>query len=369
MKVDVESLSRKIIKECMKIKSGERLIIKCGDPIFFYFCEELSKRTIEEEAYPIIVATSDEISLKALSKEEEYLVSSPEFFLSLMDKADAILSLTFSKDPSLWKDVPPEKLSASARGGNPVRNKVVERNKGRVTLRTASLLLPTEESAKYYGLNFEEYSALVWGGLDVDYSYLSNIGKKIASLVEGAEHIHITSTYGTDLHLSLKGRKAYIDDGVYSEEDMAEGVYMSNLPAGEVCAAPVEDSAEGVAVFKYNRMYGKVLKNLRVTFKKGKIVSVEGDEGADFYWSMLEKATGESKSIAELGIGLNPHINKIVGMLALDEKIAGTIHIATGDNRTMGGNQASSFHWDLVMTEPTVVVDGITIMDKGKYMV
>ena len=98
-------------------------------------------------------------------------------------------------------------------------------------------------------------------------------------------------------------------------------------------------------------------------------MDVTGQAGADYFKKVMGQHSGASDVIAELGIGLNPHVRKVTGNLATDEKILGTIHLAVGDNRALGGTQESSFHHDLVMEEPTVTVDGKLLMDRGKLLV
>ncbi|GFP23042.1 hypothetical protein HKBW3S09_00509, partial [Candidatus Hakubella thermalkaliphila] len=51
---------------------------------------------------------------------------------------------------------------------------------------------------------------------------------------------------------------------------------------------------------------------------------------------------------AELGIGLNPMITQMVGYTLTDEKIIGTVHLAIGNNKTMGGQNDSDLHWDIL---------------------
>ena len=68
--------------------------------------------------------------------------------------------------------------------------------------------------------------------------------------------------------------------------------------------------------------------------------------------------------MAELGIGTNDNA-VISGNVLEDEKVLGTVHIAFGDNKSMGGNIGVASHLDGVITSPTVSVDGKVIMEKG----
>jgi leucyl aminopeptidase (aminopeptidase T) len=218
-------------------------------------------------------------------------------------------------------------------------------------------------------MSYESYSDLIWGALDIDYYALSKRAKKISSILKDAEKVHITTDDGTDLRFSLKGRRIYIDDGIMDEEDMENKAFMQNLPTGEVYCAPIEASAEGTAVFQYNIFRGEPLVNLRTTFKDGRMTDLHGDKGVEFFKNTLDSCSGEKYRIAELGIGLNPMVKEVIGDLALDEKIIGTVHIAIGENRMFEGENEATIHHDLVMKNPTLVVDGTVVMEKGEYRV
>jgi leucyl aminopeptidase (aminopeptidase T) len=83
------------------------------------------------------------------------------------------------------------------------------------------------------------------------------------------------------------------------------------------------------------------------------------------------KPTGEgSRTIAELGIGTNPYA-RITGNVMTDEKVMGTIHIAIGHNAVppYNGQNRAPIHLDGVMGQPTLTIDGDTLIDNGEYLV
>jgi len=92
---------------------------------------------------------------------------------------------------------------------------------------------------------------------------------------------------------------------------------------------------------------------------------VHAARGLELFNATLASATGAGDVIAELGIGLNHEVAAPCGNMLLDEKILGTIHIAVGDNRMLGGVNESSLHWDLLVMRPTVTIDGKTLLVDG----
>ncbi|MCD4785087.1 MAG: aminopeptidase [Candidatus Eremiobacteraeota bacterium] len=369
LKIDLVTIARKVVNDCLRVKAGEYFLISCGDDYYFKFCEEVAVQAIKVGAYPFIKTSTDRLFRTVLDQSIQYLKKPGRFGKALAEFVDVELMVAFSRNPDIAAGADPKKLAAMAIGGKPTQDMMYERNKDTANLRKASFLYPTPEQAMKYGMPFEEYSDLVWGALDIDYDRLRERAKRIAKVMKGAQNVHITNDEGSDLTFSIKDRPPFIDDGVFDEEDKKNNVYMMNLPTGEVCIAPVETSAEGTACFGFNRFMGHDLKDLRIDFNGGKIVNIEGKEGADYYKKVLESQTGDKDYIAELGIGLNPRITKVTGELALDEKIIGTIHIATGENRMMHGKGVSSFHWDLVMNRPTLKIDDVIVMENGEYKI
>jgi len=52
-----------------------------------------------------------------------------------------------------------------------------------------------------------------------------------------------------------------------------------------------------------------------------------------------------------------------------DEKAFGTVHIALGDNSTIGGRTAAGIHLDGIITKPTVYADNKKIIENGVWMI
>lgn len=366
---DFHKTADKIVKECLKVEKGEKFWISCCGAAYMDFCEAVAMSAIEVGAYPVITLTTDGIHEKRMEQKIDYLKQASPYPEALVECSQVQLHVLHPKVPNPHSKETPEKLSAAAVSSKEVMEKIYQKNSKEVNFRQASFLYPTPESAQYYKIPYEELSSIIWGAVNIDYPQLQKRAKTIAKLMSNTDKVYIKNYQGSDLSFSIKNRMPFIDDGIFDEDDKINRVYMNNFPAGEVCIAPIENSAEGKAVFSFNRYNGKDLKNISLDFSKGRIVSIEGDEGADYYKSILAGHTGDKDQIAELGIGLNPCITKVLGELALDEKIIGTIHIATGDNRMIHGQGVSSFHWDLVMEKPTMFFDDKIIMEEGEYRV
>jgi leucyl aminopeptidase (aminopeptidase T) len=161
---------------------------------------------------------------------------------------------------------------------------------------------------------------------------------------------------------------------VASDGVISNGVW-GNVPSGETYIAPIEGSAEGSIVIN-GSIPGLLIRpkeEIILHFHKGRVVSIAPEQNRTALFLKKEQidraldAGDENWSnLAEIGIGLNPTVDRLTGNMLFDEKKAGTAHIALGLNTFMGGLVNSKIHCDMVVRAPTIVVDGKTIVKRGK---
>ena len=58
----------------------------------------------------------------------------------------------------------------------------------------------------------------------------------------------------------------------------------------------------------------------------------------------------------------------LTGNVLEDEKILGTVHIAFGASAGIGGNVSVPIHLDSVVLEATLEVDGVRVLDAGRFV-
>lgn len=158
-----------------------------------------------------------------------------------------------------------------------------------------------------------------------------------------------------------EGRKWVSDDGIY----MKKGAF-GNLPAGEIFIAPLENRTNGTIVVDASvGGLGKIDKEIEIKIKKGFIDHISDGRIAKQFNKLLKNKL--YKNVAELGIGTN-YKAKITGNVLEDEKVAGTCHIAFGNNKHFGGKVDVPFHVDFVIKKPTIYADDIMIMKNGNLI-
>ena len=161
----------------------------------------------------------------------------------------------------------------------------------------------------------------------------------------------------TDLTFSIKGSRAIKCDGRY------------NMPDGEVFTTPKKDTVNGRVKFTYPSLSkGKLVTDIKLEFKDGKVVNALASKNVDFLKKMLDTDDG-SRYLGEFGIGTNYNIKKFINNTLFDEKIGGTIHLALGNAYPeSGGKNKSAIHWDLVTRPHKVLVDDRVILKDGEFM-
>jgi aminopeptidase len=191
---------------------------------------------------------------------------------------------------------------------------------------------------------------MVGGPLDVDYGLMIERAEHLIAAFDGAESVHITAPGGTDLRLDLSNRWFISDVKATTEAG-------SNLPCGEVYCCPVEDGANGVLVVDgCFGGYGNVPAPVKMKVESGRVTEVSSDDdGVVNAINALLDTDSDARTIAELGIGLNPGARLTPKMLEA-EKVGGTAHIAFGSNEGMpGGKSVSKVHVDYLFLKPTMV--------------
>jgi len=197
-----------------------------------------------------------------------------------------------------------------------------------------------------------------------DYEAIAARTRTLAGLMEATDVVRVTAPGGTDVRLPIRGRKAFASTGLFREKGQS-----GNLPTGEAFLAPLEGQSEGLVVVDGSMAgVGLVGTPIRITVAGGYATAIEGGEEAARLRALLEPHGKDAYTVAEFGIGTNDRAI-ITGVILEDEKVMGTIHIAFGDNKSMGGSVRVASHLDVLVTRPSVWFDDRPIMKDGRLLV
>lgn len=306
------------IKDCMGAKKKEKILVVTDE----------NKREIGQSLYKNALYLGHEAFLLEMKSREYNGEEPPKFVAEAMKMADVVLcpttkSLTHTD----------ARRNASALG---------------------------KRIATFPGITKE----VMIRGLNTDYKKIAELTLKLTKMMDKTKTIRITAPGGTDITMSIDGRKTIPSKGLFHKKGES-----GNLPTGEAFAAPMEGTTEGIFVADGSFAVIGVLKTpIKIKVEKGLATEITGGKEAKQLIKMLEPFGKKGRNIAEIGIGTNDSV-KLSGLLLEDEKKLGTVHIALGDNKSMGGKINVPIHVDGVILKPTVYFDDKVIMENGKMLV
>ena len=199
--------------------------------------------------------------------------------------------------------------------------------------------------------------------MNADYTRIAERTHRLCALMEATKVIRVQAPSGTDVTLPVAGRRALASSGLFHEKGAS-----GNLPTGEAFLAPLEGQSNGVIVVDGSMAgIGMLSQPIRIVVKDGYAEEITGGPEAEQLIALLEPHGRDARTVAEFGIGTNDRAT-LSGVILEDEKVMGTIHIAFGDNKSMGGSVRVASHLDGLVKQPTVWFDERKIMEAGRFV-
>ena len=205
------------------------------------------------------------------------------------------------------------------------------------------------------------------GGLEANFEELKPVCKNMADTFAKGKKVTLTTPDGTYLKMEIEGRRG---NALYC---MVEPGEFSTVPTVEANVSPLEGTANGLIVANASIPYlgiGVLDSPIFFTVKDGFITEIRGQgEQAQILIDNLASHNDKNVyNIAELGVGLNPNCH-MCGIMLEDEGVISTCHIGIGTSITLGGTVKSPIHYDLLMWDPKIEIDGKIVLDGSKVLV
>jgi aminopeptidase len=267
---------------------------------------------------------------------DDLLDGFPPLDLAEIEHADAYLRIDAPENTRALADVDPATIARAARARAPIQE-------ARLGKRWCGTIWPTPALAQQAGMSDDGYAAFVGRALFLDrpdpvaaWRELSDRQQQLVDRLSQAREIRIEAD-GTDLRLRVDGRTWINSNG------------RRNMPSGEVFTGPLEDSATGRIRFTIpSSPRGALVDGVALRFERGEVVDATAERGQAYLDAALATDAG-ARLVGELGIGTNAGIDRPTGSILLDEKMAGTVHLALGRSYPeTGGRNGSALHWDLI---------------------
>jgi len=306
------------VRDCMGVQPGERVLVVTDAPL----------RAIGYAVFEAALELTAEVLLIEMTPRQSNGAEPPAEVAALMTQVDVVLCPT-SKSLTHTDS----RRAASAKG-----------------VRVATLPGVTEE--------------VMVRCMNADYTEIAARTFRICELMRQTKVVRVTAPAGTDVTLPIEGREAHASSGLFREKGL-----WGNLPTGEAYLAPLEGLSNGIVVVDGSMAsVGMVDQPIRIVVKDGYATDITGGASARRLVELLEPHGKDARTVAEFGVGTNDRAI-LTGVILEDEKVMGTIHIAFGDNKSMGGSVRVASHLDGLIKQPTVWFDDRKVMEGGRLLV
>jgi aminopeptidase len=334
--IDPDAFARLLCDWCLEVRQGDQVMIvstTLAEPLVV----ALHSAVLARGGWPLPRLTPDSLEERFYAEAgDAHLDSFPPLELAEVESVDAWLRIRAPSNTRALAAVDPARIARVARARAPI-------SEVRLSRRWCGTVWPTAALAQEAAMSERDYEAFVERALFLDHPdpivawrELGVRQEALAQRLEQAREIRIEAE-GTDLRLRVDGRHWINSDG------------KSNMPSGEIFTGPREDSANGTIRFTVRAgSRGVDVEGVELTFADGEVVAARADRGEEYLHSALTTDPG-ARRLGELGIGTNAGIDRATGSTLLDEKIAGTVHLALGRSYPeTGGINSSALHWDLI---------------------
>ena len=349
-----------LVDTCVGVQPGWQVLV-LGSPAARPLLEEVVRLIAERDAYALLRVTFGSwfVGSRVWSRTaplERLAVAAP-IEQHALETCDALIAIDAPENTRDAADVSPERTAALQGAYRPAMERIF-----RHEVPWVGCQYPTPALAQEAGMATDEFADFLYAACLLDWDAERARMQRLADRFDAADEVRIVAE-GTDLRLSLAGRRMKVDAGG------------ANVPGGEFFGCPVETSAEGVIAFtEFPAVYGgRELRGIRLRFEGGVVVDASAETNEAYLLEVLDSDEG-SRRLGELGIGCNPGITRYMRNTLFDEKIDGTVHLALGNGMPdLGGENVSRLHWDIVkdLRAPgtRIELDGEAVQRDGAWLV
>lgn len=353
----VRTLCRNLVKYSCHVKEGDRVLIEatgCPDDLV---CE-LINQIYAAGGVPFADISKQSITRAFLMQaSKEQIEDLTRWDSARMRDMQAYISFRGGDNSTELSDVPADKMELY----RSIYSKQVHHDLRVKHTNWVVLRWPTPAMAQQAGMSTQAFEDFYFDVCNLDYEKMSKAMDPLKELMDRTDKVRITGP-GTDLTFSIKDIGSVKCDG------------HMNIPDGEVYSAPVRDSVNGTISYNTPSLHeGFEFRDVKFEFKDGKIVSATAND-TERINKILDIDEG-ARYVGEFSFGLHPYINKSMGDILFDEKIAGSLHFTPGASYddAYNGNESSE-HWDLVLVQTPemgggeIWFDDVLIRKDGRFV-
>jgi aminopeptidase len=361
----LQKLADVLVNYSVHVKKGQSVRIS-GASVAEPLIVEVYRKVVEAGGHPLVRMMPDELSeifLKHASEEQLRYLS--PIVMHETETIDCNIGIWADENTKALTGCDPKKIGIQQAARKPYLDLFLKRaSEGK--LHWTGTQFPTHASAQDADMSLSEYEDFVYSAGMLDrpdpvaaWKAMSLRQQRLVDFLNGKSDYHVVAANGTDVRMSVAGRRWINCDG------------HENFPDGEVFTGPVLDSVNGRVCFSFPAVHhGREVQDVKLTFRDGKVVDASASKGEDFLFSMLDTDDG-SRFLGECAIGSNYQVRRYTKNTLFDEKIGGTVHFALGAGYPETGNtNQSGLHWDMVVDLRSgghIEIDGTKINVDGKF--
>ena len=214
------------------------------------------------------------------------------------------------------------------------------------------------------------YDRVYVDALEVDYRQLAMRMEQAIQKLRAGE-VRVMTPSGTDLRFRVGERPFNKQDGDASKAHARTGRIRidrhTELPAGILRVAPLEETVTGVLVVPSARFGNERAVDIRLEFQRGVVSSARARSGNDALQAFLKSDPAASR-FREFCLGFNPRLVVPPGESALPYYGygSGVVRMSLGDNSELGGAVRGDVVRWLFFPDATVRVGSEIIVRDGK---
>lgn len=313
----IEKYVELILKVGLKIKNGDKLVVRC--PIEARdFAVECTRKAYELGAGEVVVDYRDQLisrlkyeneSLDVLTDVPKHKVDKENYY---MEKKAKYLSVTGS-DPDAFKGVDAEKLfKSNLANSKALRDFSAKMMANYVSWIVVGASIPSWATKVFPDLEEGEAVRRLWfeifnsvrlfeeDPIKALENHVDNLNRYSKFLNEAKfEKLIYKSKKGTDLEVGLP--KGYIFAGAGDVNSDGEE-FIANMPSEEVFSAPRLDGVNGKVYSTLPLNYnGNLIEDFYLVFKDGEVVDYDAKAGKEYLKNILDTDEG-AKRLGEVAL-------------------------------------------------------------------
>lgn len=358
-----DAISESIVNESLVIQPGEMVVIS-GNPSEIDLMAALQVAVSKAGGQPFLSLNIPEANKRvAMEAPLEHIAQLPTQNLLITKMTDVFINVGSVQDPSLFADVPEERLAAFRKSNVPLADAY-----SNMRFRSATLGqtggIPTVAYAESVGADPSELQEIFWEAITVSPGDLIPTATKLTSLMTSDTEIRVTSKAGTDLVLKFDDIPARINAGRTADVRAPSGPINVWLPAGE--AYGCVHGASGTLVVPWTSFRGMPIENLQLTFRDGAVTKMSADSNQAMLEEYFAASSATLKNVSLIDIGLNPHSRSPKGTHYYSWEMGGMLTVNLGSSMWAGCDNDSDAALSLHVPGTTVSIGGKNIVKDGQ---